>query len=166
MLPASLAYSYPKVILANLDKYSYLTKEDIEVLESYGSKSGGHGCFTETGWLYNARPDLTRLDLQNARCGVSTHRWDEFSKRGIYSGFGWMANYPESLSADYHEGMNERIAKAMTEGVVDHLADVVKFLKEELFKTFNVGTLCVLKVFLVLFTALRFLNSHARFDII
>ena len=27
--------------------------------------------------------------------------------------------------------MNERIAKAMTESVVDHLAEAVKFLKEE-----------------------------------
>lgn len=131
ILPASLSHSYPKVLLSNIDKYPYLTKEDIKVLEDYGNKAGGHGCFTETGWLYNARPDLTRLDLQNAKSGVSTHRWDEFSKRGIYSGFGWMADYPDSLSADYHEGMNERIAKAMTQSVVDHLAEAVKFLKEE-----------------------------------
>ena len=42
-----------------------------------------------------------------------------------------MGDYPNSYAGDAHEGMNERIAQAMTEGIVDHLADVVKFLKEE-----------------------------------
>ena len=128
---ASLEKSMPKAILANLQSYPYLTEEDVGILEKYGTKRGGHGCFTETGWLFNARPDLTRLDLQNARNGSCTYRWEEFSKRSIYSPFGWMANFPDSLSADYHEGMNERIAKAMTESVVEYLADVINFLKSE-----------------------------------
>ena len=128
---ASSGHSAPKKLLENIDKYPYLTDEDIAVLEAYGDKAGGHGCFVETGFMLDARPDLTRLDLMNARDGRSTHRWDEFSKRGIYSPFGWMANYPDSLTADYHEGMNPRIAKAMTDAVVDVLADVFKYLKEE-----------------------------------
>ena len=132
---ASLNFSYPKVILENKDKYPYLTAEDIAVLEAYGDKKGGHGCFTETGWLYDARPDLTRLDLMSAKDGTNRGTFSEFSKYGLYSPFGWMANFPDSLSADYHEGMNERIAKAMTESVVDHLADTFKFIKNETVST-------------------------------
>ena len=128
---ASSSYCVPKMLLANIGNYPYLTEEDIRVLEAYGDKAGGHGCFTETGLMYDARPDLTRLDLMNVLDGTSTHRWDGFSKRGIYSPFGWMANYPNSLTADYHAGMNERIARAMTEAIVNVLADVFKFLKEE-----------------------------------
>lgn len=131
VINSSLTHSLPKVLLENIEKYSYLTAEDIKVLEGYGDKKGGHGCFTETGWMLDVRPELTRLDLMNAKNGSSTHRWDEFSKRSIYSPFGWMANFPDSLTADYHEGMNERIAKAMTESAVDYIADVIKFLKEE-----------------------------------
>ncbi|MBQ2877239.1 MAG: creatininase family protein [Clostridia bacterium] len=131
VLNPTLNTSYPKALLANIEKYPYLTAEDIEVLEAYGDKRGGHGCFTETGWMYDARPDLTRLDLMNAKDGTNRHVWDEFGKRSIYSPFGWMANFPDSLSADYHEGMNERIAHAMTEASVNNLADVISFLKEE-----------------------------------
>ena len=91
----------------------------------------GHGCFTEKGWLYALRPDLVRLDLMNKKNGTSTHRFDEFAKNGIYTPFAWMANYPDSLTADYHEGMNERIAKVMLDRLVEQLASAFKFLKEE-----------------------------------
>ena len=37
----------------------------------------------------------------------------------------------DSLSADYHAGLNERIAKAMTERAVERLAEAFKFLKDE-----------------------------------
>ena len=127
----SLSPSTPKALLENIEKYPYLTAEDIEVLSTFGNKGGGHGCFTETGWCYDAVPHLTRLDLQNAKDGTNRHVWDEFGKYGLYSPFGWMANFPDSLTADYHEGMNERIAKAMTEAAVESLASCVKFLKEE-----------------------------------
>ena len=128
-----LGNSMPKAILNNIEKYPYLTDEDVDILRDYvmHNKSGGHGCFTETGWMYSTRPDLVRLDLMNERNGVNTHRFDGFNEHKIYTPFGWMANFPDSLSGEYHEGMNDRIAKAMTDRAVERLADAFKFLKEE-----------------------------------
>jgi len=133
VVSTDLSNCMPKKILENIDKYPELTNEDKAVLQDYvdNGKSGGHGCFTETGWIYGFRPDLVRLDLMNKKNGESTHRFDEFSKRKIYTPFGWAGDYPDSLSASYHEGMNDRIAKVMTERAVEQLADVFKFLKEE-----------------------------------
>ena len=129
--PASLKPSFPAELLKNIEKYPYLTNEDIKILEDYGDKIGGHGCFTETGWVYDTRPDLVRLDLMNAKDGRSRHVWDKFREYDLYSPFGWNANYPDSLDGDYHEGMNERIARTMTEAVVDHFAEIFGFLKTE-----------------------------------
>ena len=130
---ANLMRSAPKSILKDISRYRYLTAEDIEVLEAYGSKKGGHGCFTETGWLLDARPDLTRLDLMNAKDGTNAGVFKDFASRGIYSAFAWMADHPDSLDGEYHEGLNERIARAMTEAAVIPLAETFRFLKEENF---------------------------------
>ena len=123
----------PKKILDEIEKYPELTKEDIAILEEYvnGKKHGGHGCFTETGWIYALRPDLVRLDLMDKKDGRSNHRFDGFGEHKIYTPFAWMGNYPDSLSADYHEGLNERIASVMHKRAVEQLAAAFKFLKEE-----------------------------------
>lgn len=133
VLSVDLGYCMPENILADIEKYPELTKEDISVLEDYveKKKTGGHGCFTETGWIYNIRPDLTRLDLMDKKDGTSRHVFDEFSKHKIYTPFGWATNHPDSLHGDYHEGLNERIAKVMSDRCVDKLAAAFKFLKEE-----------------------------------
>lgn len=137
VLSEDLGNCMPKKILENIEKYPSLTKEDIENLEEYvaNNKAGGHGCFTETGWIYGVRPELVRLDKMNDKDGTSTHRFDEFTAHKIYTPFGWMGNQPNSLSADYQKGMNERIAAVMTERCVEQLADAFKFLKEETVST-------------------------------
>lgn len=129
----NLGACMPKKILEQIEKHPSLTEEDVAVLKSYveNVKFAGHGCFTETGWLYALRPDLVRLDLMDKLDGRSTNLFDEFSKLGIYTPFGWMGNYPNSLTADYHPGLNERIAGAMSDICVNQLAEVFKFLKEE-----------------------------------
>lgn len=124
-------FATPKKLLSG--DYSYLTKEDRKILQDYidQKKKFGHACFVETGWVYGVRPETVRLDKINQESGESTHRFDEFTNRKINSPFAWMADYPNSYQGDYHEGMNERIAKAMVEYSVNKLADVIKFLKEE-----------------------------------
>ena len=128
-----LGYCMPKRIMEDIDKYPELTDEDKATLQDYidNNKAGGHGCFTETGWMYNVRPELTRLDLMNKKDGTHRHVFDEFSKRKIYTPFGWATDHPDSLDAEYHAGLNERIAKVMSDRCVDKLAEVFKFLKEE-----------------------------------
>lgn len=122
---------YPSVILSEIEKYPYLTEEDINVLTSYGDKHGGHGCFTETGWMYDIVPELVRLDRMAEVDGTSTHLFDDFSKYGLYTPFGWMGNYPNSFSGDMHHGMNERIARAIGEKTVAQTVDMLNFLKNE-----------------------------------
>ena len=123
----------PKMILENIEKYPELTEEDKEILQDFvdQKKTSGHGCFTETGWMYNIRPDLVRLDLMDKLDGESIHRFDEFTRRKIYTPFAWMANCPNSLNGSYHAGLNERIARVMGERAIEQLADAFKFLREE-----------------------------------
>ena len=63
--------------------------------------------------------------------GTSTRLFSEFSKHKIWSPYIWIANHPNSLCAEYHPGLNERIAKAMGEKSVRIAVDTFKFLKEE-----------------------------------
>ena len=124
-------FATPKKLLQK--NYTYLTKDDKEILKSYNEqkKRFGHACFIETGWVYGVRPEVVRLDKINEESGESIHRFDEFSNRKISSPFAWMADYPNSYAGDAHEGMNERIARAMVEFSTDSLCEVIKFLKEE-----------------------------------
>lgn len=124
-------FALPKKLLQ--EGYPYLTKEDRAVLKDYTDqkKRYGHACFVETGWVYGVRPEVVRLDKIDQESGASTHRFDEFANLKINTPFAWMADYPNSYAGDSHEGMNERIARAMVEYSTDRLCKVIKFLKEE-----------------------------------
>jgi len=126
---------YPSVILEKKDKYPYLTKEDIEILEAYGNKKGGHGCFSETALVYDNYPELVRLDKMDKVDGVSTHLFDDFVKFGLSTPFYWMANYPNSYDGEMHYGLNERIARAMGESNVECISEMYKFIKNETVST-------------------------------
>lgn len=124
-------FALPKKLLQ--EGYPYLTKEDRAVLKDYTDqkKRYGHACFVETGWVYGVRPEVVRLDKIDQESGSSTHRFDEFANLKINTPFAWMADYPNSYAGDSHEGMNERIARAMVEYSTDRLCKVIRFLKEE-----------------------------------
>lgn len=124
-------FALPKKLLQ--EGYPYLTKEDRAVLKDYTDqkKRYGHACFVETGWVYGVRPEVVRLDKIDQESGTSTHRFDEFANLKINTPFAWMADYPNSYAGDSHEGMNERIARAMVEYSTDRLCKVIRFLKEE-----------------------------------
>ncbi|MBE7028529.1 MAG: creatininase family protein [Ruminococcaceae bacterium] len=124
-------FATPKKILNQ--GFSYLTSEDRKVLQGYieQKKKFGHADFIETGWVYGVRPETVRLDKAEQEDCKSTHRFDEFTKRRINSPFSWMADFPNSYEGDMHEGMNERIARAMVEFSVNKLVEVIRFLKEE-----------------------------------
>lgn len=124
-------FATPKKILN--EGFSYLTTEDRKILQAYNDekKRFGHADFIETGWVYGVRPETVRLDKMNQESCESTHRFDEFSVRRINTPFTWMANYPNSVEGDMHEGMNERIARAMVDYSVKKLTEVLNFLKNE-----------------------------------
>ena len=125
-------FALPKKLMQ--ENYPYLTKEDRAVLKDYtdSKKRYGHACFVETGWVYGVRPETVRLDKIDQESGASTHRFDEFANLKINTPFAWMADYPNSYAGDSHEGMNERIARAMVEYSTDRLCKVIRFLKEEM----------------------------------
>ena len=129
----SLALPNVAKVLENVDRYPYLTDEDKDVMQKYvdGGNRDGHGGFTESAWIKYIYPELTRVDLMDKKCGLSTHRLDEVAKHRIVSAFGWMANYPDSYDASYHPGLNDRIARALTEFSVDETAEVFSFYKNE-----------------------------------
>lgn len=124
-------FATPKRIMN--EGYKYLTTEDRKVLSLYIEKKimPGHAGFIETGWVYGVRPETVRLDKMTSESGESTHRFDVFSEHKIKTPFTWMANYPNSVESELHDGMNERIARAMVEYSVKKLCEVISFLKEE-----------------------------------
>lgn len=124
-------FATPKKILN--EGYKYLTTEDRRVLQSYieEKKTPGHAGFIELGWVYGVRPETVRLDKIYDEPCESTHRFDAFSEKKIKTPFSWMANFPNSYESEVHDGMNERIARAMVDYSVSKLSCVVKFLKEE-----------------------------------
>ncbi len=122
-------FATPKKIMNK----GYLTPEDREILESYTreKKRFGHACFVETGWVYGIRPETVRLDKIHQESGESVHRFDAFTEHKVSTPFKWMADFPNSYEGDAHDGMNERIAKAMVDYSVEKLCTVIKFLKDE-----------------------------------
>ncbi len=124
-------FATPKKLLS--ENFDYLTKEDRKILQDYNDKRKrfGHACFVETGWVYGVRPETVRLDKIAQESGESAHVFDEFAERKINSPFAWMADYPNSYQGDAHEGMNERIARAMVDCSTDRLSEVIAFLKTE-----------------------------------
>lgn len=124
-------FATPKKLLN--ESYKYLTTEDRKILQAYNDekKRFGHADFIETGWVYGVRPETVRLDKVNQESYSSTHRFDEFSNHRVNTPFAWMANYPNSYEGDMHEGMNERIARAMVDYSVKKLSEVLNFLKNE-----------------------------------
>ncbi len=124
-------FATPKKILN--EGFPYLTSDDRKILTSYNEekKKFGHADFIETGWVYGVRPEAVRLDKVYDESCESTHRFDEFNLRRINTPFAWMANFPNSYEGDMHDGMNERIARAMVDYSVKKLSEVIAFLKSE-----------------------------------
>ncbi|MBE7031416.1 MAG: creatininase family protein [Ruminococcaceae bacterium] len=124
-------FATPKKLLN--EGYKYLTTDDRKVLQSYNDqkKRFGHADFIEMGWVYGVRPETVRLDKIYQESNESTHLFDEFSSHRINTPFAWMADYPNSYEGDMHDGMNERIARAMVDYSIKKLAEVLKFLKNE-----------------------------------
>ncbi len=127
----SCDYAAPKVLLEK--NYDYLTDEDKAILKDFvdNNKDYGHACFIETGWMYAIRPETVRLDKLYQEDAASTKRYDSFLENNIIASHWWSGNWPNSYQCDIHDGMNERIAKAMLQAAVEKLASQIKFVKEE-----------------------------------
>ena len=120
-------------VLENKEKYPFLTEEDLSCMQAFldEKKRDGHGGFAETAICTFAAGDKVRLENMGKVDGTNTKRLSEISTHGLYSPFVWMSGYPNSLAADRHDGMNERIARALGECVVEDVAELFRFLKEE-----------------------------------
>ena len=77
------------------------------------------------------RPDLVDLSRIDDVDGRATGRLSHLSRAGFYSPFEWMADYPNSLASDTHEGMNERIGKCFFHYTVKKTAEAFRLLKED-----------------------------------
>ena len=128
-------YGLPSLekLLEHKEDFPYLTLEDLSCLEDYvkQKKKGGHGCFRETACCVDTCPELCKMENMERVDGKSIARLNGLSAHSLYSPFVWMANFPNSLSADFHEGMNERIARAIGAVQTKKAADMFRFLKEE-----------------------------------
>ena len=120
-------------ILENKEKFSCLTKDDCDAMQDFidHKKVTGHACFSETARVYHFRPETVRLDGIADESGDSVHRFDEFSKHKIHTHLAWMADYPNSYHGTNQYILNERIAKAYSECCIAHLAETIRFLKNE-----------------------------------
>ena len=137
--PKYMVYSYyqtmgtPKAILDEIEKYPYLTEEDIAVFQSYvdENKYGGHGCFKETSCIYYLHPELVALDKIGEVDGLNTHKSDKFTELGINACYTWNINFPNNYASVEHSGMNERTARAIAEKPVADTVAALKLIKED-----------------------------------
>lgn len=115
------------------DYFPELIDEDIELLRNYAVNctTRGHGCLMETAVTLGVRPDLVDLSKVNDVDGRNVQRLSHLSKAGIYTPFGWMADFPNSLSSDTHDGNNERIGRSVVKYASDKLAEIFKLIKED-----------------------------------
>ena len=120
-------------ILADPQAYPYLTEEDRTAMQDFvdQKKATGHACFSETARAYYFRPETVRIDGIGDESGDSIHRFDAFKKHAVSTHFAWMGDYPNSYTGSNEYVLNERIARAFTTCCIDHLAEAIKFLKEE-----------------------------------
>ena len=120
-------------VLEEKEKYPFLAEEDLSCIRAFldEKKRDGHGGFAETALCAFVAGDQVRPENMGKVDGTSSKRLAELSAHGLYSPFEWMANYPHSLAADHHDGLNERIIRALGERVVEDVADLFRFLKEE-----------------------------------
>ncbi len=137
--PDYMVYHYyqlmgtPKAILDEIEKYPYLTEEDIAVFQSYvdENKYGGHGCFKETSCIYHLYPELVALDKIGEIDGHNTHKADKFYDMGIKACYNWNINFPNNYASVEHSGMNERTARAIAEKTVADTVAALKLIKED-----------------------------------
>jgi creatinine amidohydrolase len=122
-----------KVIQENKERFSYLTREDLDILNDYvvKKKTDEHGGFCETAGMLGTYPELVRTDKYEAERSASTKRFDHLTKAGIYTAHFWNADYPNSYAGDPPLNVNERIGKAYTQMAVDRAVNVLRILKNE-----------------------------------
>lgn len=128
----------PGRLICNLTErradFSYITKEDIEVLKGYsngGGYGGGHADFRETAFIMAYDEKLVATDRFDAESGASRHRSDYLKNFGIEAVNDWLSNFPNSFDGKAPHGCNARIGRAMTELSAELLAKKFKLLKED-----------------------------------
>lgn len=137
-LRCSSTWPRPKDMLAiidggNRDYFPELTDEDIALLRDVdaNNKVYGHGCFIETAVALGLHPELVDKSMIGKIDGNNAHRLEGFQlESGVYTPYGWMADYPNSLSSDYNAG-NERIGRSVVKYAVDKMAEKLKIIKED-----------------------------------
>jgi len=115
------------------DVFSELTNEDVAAIRHNveNRTASGHGCFGETAISLGLFPELCDMSRLNDVSGKNVNRLTHLSEAGFYTPFGWMADYPNSLSSDEHDGNNERIGRAFVKLTVERLAEAFKLIKED-----------------------------------
>jgi len=84
---------------------SYIHDINEDELQEIQSKTGiedmgGHGGFYETSLIQYLRPELVHMDRVVTKQSASLGRLDKIKEAGIYSGFGWYADYPHHFAGD------------------------------------------------------------------
>lgn len=122
----------PKYIVEHKDHFPYLTEEDFAVLQDYvdQGKRDGHGGFCETAEVLSGNPHIVRMENFGSLSGSSNGKFDGYSQRGLYTPYGWMGNYPNSLHCDLHDGLNQRIAQAIADHYQMKLQRDIRYLQE------------------------------------
>ena len=113
-----------------------LLPEDIAYLrESVAERhTYGHAGIIETSEMLAVNPDavdMSRADVDN---GVSRHRTDYLSQKGIDingSTMFWLTDFPDSFAGEKLERANARIGKALLRKSIEQQAEAVRLLKQD-----------------------------------
>ncbi len=122
---------YDKII-ADKERFSYLTEEDLNTLKRFSETGfgGGHADFSEVAFCYGQNKKFVRPEKFHQE-GICIHRFDHITQKHISFGGAWMADHPQAFSGFAPIGCTETIGRAFCEIVADNLIEKIKVVKED-----------------------------------
>ncbi|MCL2819963.1 MAG: creatininase family protein [Oscillospiraceae bacterium] len=125
---------------------AYIHDGSLEELKEIQDKTGmtdmgGHGGFYETALIEYLRPELVHMDRVKVEESAAMGRLDKVKEAGVYSGFGWYADYPHHFAGD-PTGSSSENGKIIFDIVTRRLVRLINAVKEDdvtlkLIKEFN-----------------------------
>jgi len=91
---------------------------------------GDHAGFYETSLMMHLRPELVRLERQEASEGVSAQRTEAVRALGVFTGFNWYAEYPYHFAGDHSRAAAE-YGGFIFDILCENMAEVIRKVKAD-----------------------------------
>jgi len=102
-----------------------------KIMEAAGSDNlGSHAGLGETSMIMHLRSDLVNMANQNPADSESKNRIPKVQEAGLFSGFGWYANYPYHFAGDPTKASAD-VGKIIFDFAVENTVKAIKAIKTD-----------------------------------